>query len=340
MSSTTVPQLLPAGGRPVVKARRPVPVQQLQLGIVLVVVSEVLVVVSTMLDVVVSLVDVEVVVTVSVVLVLLMVEVVVGHVQSSWHSRMMWPGPRAGQVRLQGGSHSSPGSMTPLPQSGVVVVVVLTTVVVVLNPTHGSGTQPPSPPVSMPDAAAHSLGFCGSQTNAPPAEEEVGRQQLMSWGVWRGVQPWSIASHKLAKELTQAVPPAGARHFAAGVMAHCVSPCEPVVQQIAFPARPQLERWAQRIAACIPCLESRPAESAFMVRPTQRRYPRCEEALAQSHCASASARVAAASSRSAGSIRGNAFPVQIPVAASRRTTTAAWDTRDRRLDMVTLRRGG
>lgn len=53
MSSTTAPQLLPAGGRPVVKARRPVPVQQLQLGMVLVVVTEVLVVVSTMLEVVV-----------------------------------------------------------------------------------------------------------------------------------------------------------------------------------------------------------------------------------------------------------------------------------------------
>jgi len=160
-----------------------------------------------------------------------------------------------------------------LPQSEeiVVVVVVLTTVVVVLTPTHGSGTQLPSPPMSMPDSAAHSLGFCGSQTNAPPAEEEGGRQQLMSWGVWRGVHPWSMASHKLAKELMQAVPPEGARHFAAGVMAHCVSPCEPVVQQIAFPARPQLERWAQRIAACIPCLESRPAASAFMERLTQRR---------------------------------------------------------------------
>jgi hypothetical protein len=87
VSSTTLPQLLPAGGRPVVKARRPVPVQQLQLGMVLVVVTEVLVVVSPMLEVVVSLVDVEVVATVSVVLVL-MVEVVVvtafaGHVQSS-----------------------------------------------------------------------------------------------------------------------------------------------------------------------------------------------------------------------------------------------------------------
>src|SRR5213076_1142063 len=99
------------------------------------------------------------------------------HVQSSWHSRLMWPGPRAGQVRLQGGSHCSPGSMMPLPQSEatVVVVVVPTTVVVVLTPTHGSGTQLPSPPMSMPDSAAHSLGFCGSQTNAPPAEEEGGR---------------------------------------------------------------------------------------------------------------------------------------------------------------------
>src|SRR5262249_32838262 len=142
-------------------------------------------------------------------------------------------------------------------------------------------------------------------------------------------------SHRLAKELMQADPPAGARHLAAGVMPHCVSPCEPVVQQIAFPALPQLERWAQRIAACIPCWESRPAASAFMVRPTQRRYARCVEALAQSHCASASARVAVASSRSAGSIRGNALPVQIPVATSRRMTTAARDITDRRLDMVT-----
>src|SRR5215467_2722053 len=102
----------------------------------------------------------------------------------------MWPGPRAGQVRLQGGSHSSPGSIRPLPQSGaVVVVVVLTTVVVVLSPTHGSGTQLPSPPMSMPDSAAHSLGFCGSQTNAPPADEDDGRQQLMSWRPWRGAHP-------------------------------------------------------------------------------------------------------------------------------------------------------
>ena len=306
VSSTTLPQL-PLPARPVVKARRPVPVQQLQPGIVLVVVTEVLVVVTPLLVLVVvtevlvvvttmlvlvvvptMLVDVEVVATVTVVL--LSVEVVVvtafvGQVQSSWHSRLMWPGPRAGQVRLQGGSHSSPGSSLPLPQSEetvVVVVVPTTVVVVVLTPTHGSGTQLPSPPMSMPDCAAHSLGFCGSQTNAPPAEEG-GRQQLMSWGVWRGVHPWSMASHKLAKELTQAVPPGGARHFAAGVMAHCVCPCGPVVQQIAVPARPQLERWAQRIAACIPRLESRPAASAFMARLTQRRYARCVEAPAQSH---------------------------------------------------------
>jgi len=171
--------LLPADGTPVVKARRPVPVQQLQLGAVLVVVTEVLVVVTTMLEVVVSLVDVEVVATVSVVVVLIM-EVVVtgfaGQVQSSWHSRWMCPGPRAGQVRLQGGSHSSPGSTWPSPQRGGAVVVVVLPVVV-----HGSGTQLPSPPWSVPPAAAHSLGFWGSQSDGPPGVVG-GRQQLMSWG--------------------------------------------------------------------------------------------------------------------------------------------------------------
>jgi hypothetical protein len=137
-------------------------------------------------------VEVEVLVTVvdgpvAVVVVRTTVEVVVvavlGHRQSSWHSRWMCPGPRAGHVRLQGGSHSSPGSIVSLPHSGGTVVVV-----VPITPVHGSGTQLPSPPMSVPPAVVHSLGFCGSQTNAP-AGDDVGRQQLMSWGPWSGAQP-------------------------------------------------------------------------------------------------------------------------------------------------------
>ena len=108
--------------------------------------------------------------------------------------------------------------------------------VVVVTLAHGSGTQLPSPPTSMPPAAAHSLGFWGSQSNGAPA---TGRQQLMSCGgVSSGAQPCSTASHALANELTQALPPAGA--------AHC-------------------------IAACISSLESPPVASAFTAWLTQRR---------------------------------------------------------------------
>ena len=88
MSSTTVPQLLPGDARPVVKARRPVPVQQLQLGAVLVVVTKVLVVVVSgiLVDVVLGMVVVVVSTTMVVDVVPTIVVVVTGftgHVQSS-----------------------------------------------------------------------------------------------------------------------------------------------------------------------------------------------------------------------------------------------------------------
>jgi len=150
-----------------------------------------------------------------------------------------------------------------LPQSGGTVLVV-----VVSRLPHGSGAQLPSPPVSMHSSPRTSLGFCGSQTNEPA---DVGRQQLMSWGVWRGVQPWSTASHQLAKALTQALPRAGATHFSAGTMAQRVRPVPLVRQQVTIPSRSQVERTAQRMAACIPPLDSRPAASVFAAWLTQRR---------------------------------------------------------------------
>jgi len=105
---------------------------------------------------------------------------VVGHLQLSWHSRLMWPGPRAGQVRLQA-DRTPPRGRSPVAaerrhRAGVVVSRL----------PHGSGAQLPSPPVSMPFFAAHSLGFCGSQTNEPA---DVGRTAVDVVGVWRGVQP-------------------------------------------------------------------------------------------------------------------------------------------------------
>src|SRR3989442_5136666 len=74
-------------------------------------VDEVLVVTTTVLEVEVVVVVTVVEGAVAVVVVRSTVEVVVvgslGHVQSSWHSPLMWPGPRAGHVRLQGGKHCS-----------------------------------------------------------------------------------------------------------------------------------------------------------------------------------------------------------------------------------------
>jgi hypothetical protein len=107
-------------------------------------------------------------------------------------------------------SPSSRGLAAPFGKQhwmGISVVVVVdgpTTVVVVATAPHGSGTQLPSPPMSTPPCAVQSLDFCGSQTNAPPADDE-GRQQSMS-PAWRG-QPCSMASHELANELTHALPP-------------------------------------------------------------------------------------------------------------------------------------
>jgi len=190
-----------------------------------------------------------------------------GHVQSSWHSRFTWPGPRGGQVRLQGGSHCSGGSTVPLPHVCGRVVLVVKVVVVTL--AHGSGTQLPSPPMSMPPAAAHSLGFWGSQSNGAPA---TGRQQLMSCGgVSSGAHPCALASHVLAKGVTQAFPPGGAAHLPAWTIPHRMRPCRFVLQQVAMPVRPQVERAAHCIAACIPSLESPPAASAFTAWLTQRR---------------------------------------------------------------------
>jgi len=82
-------------------------------------------------------------------------------------------------------SRSSSGLAAPLAKqhwmgASVVVVVEDPTVVVVLTAPHGSGTQLPSHPTSTPPCAVQSVGFCGSQTKAPLADED-GRQQLMSW---------------------------------------------------------------------------------------------------------------------------------------------------------------
>jgi len=147
--------------------------------------------------------------------------------------------------------------------------VVLVVTVVVVTPTHGSGSQAPSPPMSMPPSVAHSLGFWGSQSKGAPA---TGRQQLMSCGgVSSGAQPCSTASQALENELTQALPPGGAAHLPAWTTPHRMRPCRFVLQQVAIPVRPQVERAAHSIASCMPPLESRPVASDFTVWLTQRR---------------------------------------------------------------------
>jgi hypothetical protein len=47
-----------------------------------------------------------------------------GHVHAPLHAVNAPPALLGGQVRLPGGSHCSPGSVTPFPQSGAVVDVV------------------------------------------------------------------------------------------------------------------------------------------------------------------------------------------------------------------------
>jgi hypothetical protein len=90
-------------------------------------------------------------------------------------------------------------------------------------------------------------------------------------GVPSGAQPWSTASHQLAKALTQALPPGGAVHFPAGTMAHRMRPLPRVWQQTAFPGRPQIDRAAQRIASCTPSRDRCPAARAFTAWRMQRR---------------------------------------------------------------------
>ena len=93
----------------------------------------------------------------------------------------------------------------------------------------------------------------------------------MSCGVSSGAQPCSTASHQLEKELTQALPPGGVTHLPAWTMSHRVRPRRFVLQQVAIPVRPQVERAAHSITSCMPPLESRPVASAFTVWLTQRR---------------------------------------------------------------------
>jgi hypothetical protein len=56
-----------------------------------------------------------------------------GQTQPGWHCSIAPPGELGGQLRLPGGSHSSPGSRNPLPQLDTIVelVVVETGVLVV-----------------------------------------------------------------------------------------------------------------------------------------------------------------------------------------------------------------
>jgi hypothetical protein len=111
-----------------------------------VVVTLVDVVVVTLVDVVVvTLVDVLVVTLVDVVVVTAMLVVVVGQMQVPVQARKAPPGLPSGQAMLPGGSHSSPGSTTLLPQKvmvvDVLVLLVLVVLVLVVDVVVGGGVE-------------------------------------------------------------------------------------------------------------------------------------------------------------------------------------------------------
>jgi hypothetical protein len=258
-------------------------------SVVLVVLVPSTVVVVVVLVTTVVLVVVGTVLVVAVVLVVggAVVVVVRTHWQSSPHSGPnRWParGGHCAALRLHGGSHSSPASSTPLPHAGSVVVVLAAAVVVVVwvtvvvvdvvpvvvvTPAHASTAQLPSP-TSTPPSSRHSTGFSSSQPSS--SDPGSGRQHCVSCSTPpAGKQPCSTASHQLANPVTQAVPPRGAVHLAAGTTVHLVRPRRFVRQHVTHPLRPQVDFTAHFITWCICFRARRPAAtSAFSACTAQR----------------------------------------------------------------------
>jgi hypothetical protein len=119
-------------------------------------------------------------------------------------------------------------------------------------------------------------------------------------------QPLAVqASQQLSRRPVQARPSRGGRQWAASrLIEQRVTPCRFVRQQVTAPARPQVERAAQRC--------TKPAHDGFCsvalaTDAAQDTYVPCRAAVAQSHPDATAARAAATSLRS-GSVVGSHAP--------------------------------
>jgi hypothetical protein len=223
------------------------------VDVVLVVVTVVELVVLAVVPVV----DVVVVAVVAVVEVVVVDEDVVlgpGHTQPSRQSSNAPPGDPDGHVALPGGSHCSPGSTTPFPQTGPWMVVVVVDGGVVVDVVEG-GTR-----VVVVDD--------GKQPFGPHASQQLGCS------------------------VTQAVPPRKGLHASAlGRSAQRDTPCALVRQQVTAPLRPHVDFDSHLMTLSKHSLRSLPAfTAALMKRKTHIRYLPWLSTPAQSHFSSARVR--------------------------------------------------
>jgi len=113
--------------------------------------------------------------------------------------------------------------------------------------------------------------------------------------VLRGQLPALQASQQLGTSCTQAAPLLGAVHFVSALMEHFVAPVAEVRQHETKPDRPHVDWTAHLRTPRLHCLGRLPLATADFATPaTHLMYLRWLVAVAQGHCVSAIARVAAA----------------------------------------------
>jgi hypothetical protein len=150
--------------------------------------------------------------------------------------------------------------------------------------------------------------------------------------------PFAQASQQLGWSLTQALPPGGGVQVPALLrMPHLRSPPAFVPQQATAPARPQIERTAQRTTALRHCRRSCLAATAsFATVATQCTYCAWRSADPQSHRSAAAERVAATASASPDR---SPHAAKLGGAASKREPATKPATRNRVATSSPARRG-
>jgi len=189
------------------------------------------------------------------------------------------------QLNAPGGSHCSPGSRIELPQDDGSVVLVLEVDELVTVTVVEVLVTPGMVVVDVVAVVAVVGGAVLVVVVPPPAQPELVH-----------------ASQQLEKLLTHALPPFGGSHLSALFFAlQRVLPCLSVRQHVTVSPLPQVDLIAQVRTRLLQLSPMRPSRTAsFTTLATQLTCRPWLDALAQSHCAAASARTEATAASSQG----------------------------------------